>query len=1110
MAASFNASETRGSRRNADVGIYYETSSADLSSDRAVYPSQDGRRVTQKIFNIGVKRRCLEPSDLEDSYAAWQPLPDDGPSSLDVEGAGGLEAEGEEEYVDEATGEKRKRYRSSDEPNSLWHPLKQIFLDELLRSEGLGDSLPDLKCGSCSALAPQYLYLYPWGTLSACAPSRFFRCSDCGTFIQCERCVQTCHASQPLHLLNEWNGHFWKDITLRDLKIVFQVGHGGLPCPSPEPGTRTMVVLHPNAVHTVDYRYCKCDLSERANNLQQLLRTGWYPATTIDPATCATFQCLELYRILNVVGNINVHDFVGSLERLTDATKITKIPDRYKAFGCMSRQWAHLMRVKRTGGGHNRAGVAATAKGATALLCWPCPHDEKNIPQGWRDVAPEFKFLYMLILAMDANFRLKNHMRKNEHHNPTFGPGWGYMVEEKRYKKHLRSYVAEKDVSSCIAFAALLQKDTKMTTGLRCSGVGGVVCARHEVVRPQGMGDLQKGERYSNMDYIFLSAILGVMAMYLAVSYDIVCQWQVNLRSRIGKMPQRLQPPAELKMLFGLPIWHASAHESKCATKNSLSYMPGAGKTDGEGIERTWSGLNPAAWATKEMGNGGRHDALEDRIDHHNGEKNIGQDVGDTLARKLVVAIEERDRQIQAFTEVDSTLRSELKKEWQQQIDKWLADRTRPSPYESEGGKKQGPSEATVRRELKKDELRDGVESVYRKGHTAFLVAGMQLELIQYVQMVVVNISRTLLSGDLVGRVEELRVSFLSKLKAFRELQGRHMPGAVRRMEEEEEERKADEPATNPEDIRLWMPSELTEAERDDECATGLGGREAKLPLAQCTNALDTLRLRLHAKRHLISFRNSHVVGQKHATRSSTLIGMVGERIDTIAVKYRRARLALLELEGAAYCVEQGLRVLTGADIRLDEEWESDGKARHRLGTIGSSKHRHANEPTVPSKNKTFSWIWTSGEGPEKDAKGLHEAVRVEWSKARARRDRWVEEVQLLREEMRRVMRFLQWQAAWWEGQREARGKEIQPELAAGVKAYAARQAALHRGIARRFRAGWESSRAAVVRLAVLEDSRILADALEEGMVSFVAAERPSQEDGERTEGEDEERVDEV
>ncbi|KAJ7019058.1 hypothetical protein C8F04DRAFT_1276699 [Mycena alexandri] len=1018
MAASLNSCETRGSRRNADVGIFYEGSSADLTSDRAIYPSRDGLRLTQKVFNVGLKRRCLEPSDLEDAYGAWQPMPEDGAVLDDVEqqldGGGDRMEEGLEDYV------------VDDVPNNLWRKLKQSFLDETLRSEGLGDVIQDPKCGCCSAKPP----------------ARLFRCSDSGSFIQCEQCVRQRHATQPLHVLKEWNGHFWKKTTQRVLKVVYQRWWCCTPMAYTPSTTNTAPATCPIAPTTY-------------SNYSGANGT---PASTVDPANCATLQCLDLYRMLNVVRNINVHDFVGSLERLTDPTMITKVPDRYNEFG-------------QDRGGHNPGGVAATAKGAMALPCWPCPHEGKNLLQGWRDVAPEYRFLYMLILAMDANFRLKNCMRKNERDDPTFGPGWGYVVEEKRYKKHLRNYVVEKDFMH--SFCGATSKGHEDDDGIAMLGRGGsgLRTAR---------GGAPSRDRYSNMDYIFLSAILAVMSLYIAVSYDIACQWKINLRSQIANMPERLQPPPELEMQFALPVWHVSAHESKCATKNSLSYMPGAGKTDGEGIERTWSDLNPAAWATKEMGNGARHDALEDRIDHHDWEKNIGQ--GDTLARKL------------AFNEVDRTLKADLRKEWQQGINDWLADRTLPSPYEAEGGKKSGPSEATVRHELKKDEIKEGVESVYRKGHTAFLVAGMQLEQIQYTIKLELK-GRPLLSGDLLGRVEELRVSFLSKLKVFRDLQARHMPGAVRRLEEEEEARDTDEPAPNPEDIKLWMPSELTEVERADKCAKGLGEREAKLRVAQCTNALDTLRLRLHAKRHLISFRNSHVVGQKHATCSSTLIGLVGEHIETIAVKYRRARAALLELKGEPFCEEQGFRVLSEADIRLDEEWELDGNARHRLAKIGSSRHRHANKPSASSKRKTFSWIWTSGEGPEKDAEGLHEAVRVEWSKAQARRDRWVEEVQLLREEMRRVMCFLQWQAVWWEGQRKARGTQVQPELAAGLQAR-----------------GWEASRAAVVRLAVLEDSRMFADEmLEEGMTSFAAAARQEvdEEGGGEAEGEEDEEDEE-
>jgi hypothetical protein len=37
----------------------------------------------------------------------------------------------------------------------------------------------------------------------------------------------------------------------------------------------------------------------------------------------------------------------------------------------------------------------------------------------------------MLIIALDANFKLKNRMRANAKVDPPLGPGWEYFVEPK-------------------------------------------------------------------------------------------------------------------------------------------------------------------------------------------------------------------------------------------------------------------------------------------------------------------------------------------------------------------------------------------------------------------------------------------------------------------------------------------------------------------------------------------------------------------------------------------------------------------------------------------------------------------------------------------------------
>ncbi|KAF7351692.1 CxC2 domain-containing protein [Mycena sanguinolenta] len=1041
--ASLNVSSRRApnASQSFDCSIQYETHPGDISRDTNFYVSSDGKRVVQQALNVAVKKRRILPSDLDDAYSSWVPL---------SEGAwdgDGVEVGGEAEDSSTSTaGEKRKRYESSDDAMNLWRPLIQRFLDELLRREGLGDNSGTCIC--CGA------------TLSH--NDRRFRCLTCGEFIQCG-------TNGPANF-GAWSP--WPaSVTCTSWDTVV------IGVPDLLPTERTMVVMDTEYIHTVKYRYCGCDKSDRAQNLEQLLRNGWYPATTVDPATCATFAALDLFRLLNVVGNINVHDFVGTLERKTNTSQMKAVPDREKAFGRMARQYAFLNRLKRSGRAHDPAGVHNTQHGECAVMCWACPHDKINLPEGWREVSPEFRFLYMLLLAMDANFRLKNRLRANQHEDRPLGSGWGYQVEEGPYKEHLKGYVAEKDVSTCIAFAALMQKDTRLTTGLRCSGVGGVVCARHELVRPQEMGDLQKGERYANMDYILLSAVLGVTAMYLAISYDIACQWQINLPMRMAAMPEHLLLDLlAVTVMFALPVWHAAAHERECQAQNSLSYLPGVGRTDGEGIERTWSHLNPLGWATKEMNVGARHDAIEDKVDHLNFEKNINQET--TLPRKLILAIDERDRQVALFTQVDKTLKKGLRKEWQTQIDEWRKNKAKPNPYRLAEGKDGGPGEAAIRLALAQDEAQEaalGGTKLHGSSITSFLTAGLHLEETQRRIRKELK-GRTLLAADQNQKIAEIRISFFSKLAKFRKLQAVYMPGAIQELEEDEDARDSDLPPPKAEDVKLYLPSGLRRANREEGCRKGLPVMEGKLREGQCRDALKLFRSRLHAKRHLIDHRDSGaVVGQRAATRAQTLIGQVGERVDAAAMKYRRARLALIALRGRDACA--GFPELTAADVQLDEEREVDARARKKLGSIGSTRSRRGpaqprrEGPALSSKEKYLSWIWTEGGGPGENEKELHDSIRVEWSKAKARKERWEEEVELLREEMRRVLCFLRWWAIWWEERRTARLEGVSIELRAGLEAYAARQASGARRMCNRFKTAWDTSAASAVRLAVAEDA---------------------------------------
>ncbi|KAF7297055.1 CxC2 domain-containing protein [Mycena indigotica] len=131
----------------------------------------------------------------------------------------------------------------------------------------------------------------------------------------------------------------------------------------------------------------------------------------------------------------------------------------------------------------------------------------------------------------------------------------------------------------------------------------------------------------------------------------------------------------------------------------SKAYLLGVGKTDGESTERLWSLLNLASWSTKEMGEGARHDVLEDKIDLINFEKN--RSMGRTLARRLIVAVAERQRQGIEFQELDDSVPKKKRREWAKMMDAWYKDNTQTNPFEVQGGKLAGPSEREISEELK-------------------------------------------------------------------------------------------------------------------------------------------------------------------------------------------------------------------------------------------------------------------------------------------------------------------------------------------------------------------------------------------------------------------------
>ena len=85
----------------------------------------------------------------------------------------------------------------------------------------------------------------------------------------------------------------------------------------------------------------------------------------------------------------------------------------------------------------------------------------------------------------------------------------------------------------------------------------------------------------------------------------------------------------------------------------------------------------------------------------------------------------------------------------------------------------------------------------------------------------------------------------------------------------------------------------------------------------------------------------------------------------------------------------------------------------------------------------------------------VNEVIRVEWTTSYARLARWTEEVELLHEEMRRVVAFLEWKSVDWLARADGRGENPTLDIRSGLNAYAQKQAAVYHDLAVSFAKFW-------------------------------------------------------
>ncbi|KAF7305856.1 CxC2 domain-containing protein [Mycena chlorophos] len=377
---------------------------------------------------------------------------------------------------------KERPFRPSDPALQDWaQKHRNTFLQALLWHDGRGSE--DIKlCTRCNRAGHTARY----------------RCDDCfSQRLLCRECCVEVHGMLPLHIIQQWDPSrgFFSKTSLKSLGLRVQLGHSAANtrCPKPMAAHAQFVVLHDNGVHDVAFDYCGCTGAEP--EYLQLLRSRFFPATTQRPQTCATFTCLDRFHIFSLKPKTTAFDFYDSLERLTSGEGAKPL-DRYRMLLRMAREWRHLLLLKRGGRfGYKSNEAENAAPGELAILCPACPRPGVNLPADWRTAEPKDHCIYTQFFALDACFQLKRRMVSSEARDPSLGPGFAFMVDAKPYREYLRSATNKQEMSTCSGLKALEQANTKFSKGYAATGVGMVVCARHEFVLPNAVGDLQKGER---------------------------------------------------------------------------------------------------------------------------------------------------------------------------------------------------------------------------------------------------------------------------------------------------------------------------------------------------------------------------------------------------------------------------------------------------------------------------------------------------------------------------------------------------------------------------------------------------------------------------------------
>ncbi|KAF9030409.1 hypothetical protein BJ165DRAFT_1535713 [Panaeolus papilionaceus] len=260
--------------------------------------------------------------------------------------------------------------------------------------------------------------------------------------------------------------------------------------------------------------------------------------------------------------------------------------------------------------------------------------------------------------------------------------GLSVFVNDAKYKKFLATHIEQPQVSTCESeHDAIVKASTSRSPGYSILGKGLALCTCHLLVQKNGVGDLQKGERYCNMDYIVFSALCSVQVPQIFITYDIACQWLKNLNKRMtaDKFPPELKINNKTSLKFAIPSWHINGHGQSCCKNFNIGYTKGAAKTCGEEPEVSWLHTNPLAASLREMGEGAQHETLNDHY--------MGWNFRCVVSLRTHLSKHIKEAHLMKichegiYSQMCKTFTPSVITQWTNMVEKWEKDSSSPNPF---------------------------------------------------------------------------------------------------------------------------------------------------------------------------------------------------------------------------------------------------------------------------------------------------------------------------------------------------------------------------------------------------------------------------------------------